>query len=98
MRTQFGIQHELHLQSDNQKAQQTKQHVSFATHNTVQLYKDHEEPFVITYDSGSDGNYLSEKDRIKAGLPILRPSTRMVGVANGGTSQAQYITRSTNIS
>ncbi len=75
------------------KLNKTKQHVSFATHNTVWLYKDHEEPLMITYDSGSDGNYLSKKDRVKAGLPILRPSTRIVGVANGGTSQAQHITR-----
>ncbi len=74
------------------KLNKTKQHVSFATHNTVRLYKDHEEPLMITYDSGSDGNYLSEKDYIKAGLPILQPSTCIVGVANGGTSQAQHIT------
>ncbi len=57
------------------KLNKTKQHVSFATHNTVRLYKDHREPLMITYDSGSDGNYLSKKDCIKAGLPILRPST-----------------------
>ncbi len=74
------------------KLNKTKQHVSFTTHNTVQLYKDHEEPLMITYDSGSKGNYLSKKDCVKAGLPILRPSTRMVGVANGGASQAQHIT------
>ncbi len=47
---------------------------------------------MITYDSGSDGNYLSKKDRVKADLPILQPSTRMVGVATGGTSQAQHVT------
>jgi hypothetical protein len=75
------------------KLNKTKQHVSFATHNTVRLYKDHEEPLMITYNSGSDGNYLSKKDRVKAGLPILRPSTHMVGVADGGTSQAQHVTR-----
>jgi hypothetical protein len=75
------------------KLNKTKQHVSFATHNTVGLYKNHEEPLMITYDSGSDGNYRSDKDRVKAGLPILQQSTRMVGVANGGTSQAQHIIR-----
>ena len=47
---------------------------------------------MITYDSGSNGNYLSKKGCITAGLPILRPSTRMVGVANGGTSHAQNVT------
>jgi hypothetical protein len=74
------------------KLNKTKQHVSFATHNTVWLNKDHKEPLMITYASGSNGNYLSKKDCIKAGIPILRPSTRMVGVANGGTSQAQHVT------
>jgi hypothetical protein len=59
----------------------------------VRLYKDHKKPLIITYNSGSDGNYLSKKDHVKAGLPILRPSTHIVGVANGGTSQAQHITR-----
>ena len=39
-------------------------HVSFATH-----------PVMVTYDSGADGHYISEKDRRNAGLPILRPST-----------------------
>jgi hypothetical protein len=45
---------------------------------------------MVTYDSGSDGLYLSEKDRRKAGLPILRPSTQTVGVTNGGTSKAKH--------
>ncbi len=70
----------------------TKKHISFASHHTVRLYNDHEEPLMITYNSGSDGNYLSKKDYI-AGLPILQPSTPMVGVANGGTSQAQRVTQ-----
>ena len=48
---------------------------------------------MITYDSGSNGNYLSKKGCITAGLPILRPSTCMVGVANGGTSQAKHVTQ-----
>ena len=57
-------------------------HVSFATH-----------PVMVTYDSGADGHYISKKDRHNAGLPILRPSTRKVGVANGGTSTAKYVTK-----
>ncbi len=48
---------------------------------------------MITYDSGADGHYISKKDRCEAGLPILRPSTRKVGVANGGTSNAKYVTQ-----
>ena len=57
-------------------------HVSFATH-----------PVMVTYDSGADGHYISKKDQRNAGLPILRPSTRKVGVANGGTSTAKYVTQ-----
>jgi hypothetical protein len=68
-------------------------HVSFATHNRVHQYSSNEQPIMITYDSGADGHYISEKDRCKAGLPILRTSTRKVGVANGGTSKAKYVTQ-----
>jgi hypothetical protein len=48
---------------------------------------------MLTYDSGADGHYISKHDQHKAGLPILRPSTRQVGVANGGTSNAKYVTQ-----
>jgi len=47
-------------------------HVSFATHNRVHQYSSNEQPVMITYDSGADGNYISEKDCRKAGVPILR--------------------------
>ena len=46
----------------------------------------------MTYDSGADGHYFSEKDRKQAGLPIIRRSTKRVGVANGGTSTGKYVT------
>jgi hypothetical protein len=46
---------------------------------------------MITYDSGADGHYISENDRIKASLPILRQSNKRVGVANGGVSKAQHV-------
>jgi hypothetical protein len=68
-------------------------HVSFATHNEVHQYTNNEQPIMVTYDSGADGHYISEKDQCKAGLPILQPSTRKVGVTNGGTSKAKYITQ-----
>jgi hypothetical protein len=48
---------------------------------------------MLMYDSGANGHYISEHDQRKAGLPILRPSTRQVGVANGGTSNAKYVTQ-----
>jgi len=40
-------------------------HVSFATHNKVHQYSSNEQPIMITYDSGADGHYISEKDRRK---------------------------------
>ncbi|KAL7525390.1 hypothetical protein ACHAXR_000989 [Thalassiosira sp. AJA248-18] len=47
---------------------------------------------MLTYDSGADGNYMSERDRKQAGLPILRKSTRRVGVANGDVSLGNNVT------
>jgi len=46
---------------------------------------------MITYNSGADGHYLSKRDRKSVGLPIIQPSTKRVGVANGGTSTARHI-------
>ncbi len=48
---------------------------------------------MLTYNSGADGHYISKYDQHKAGLPILRSSTRQVGVANGGTSNSKYVTQ-----
>jgi hypothetical protein len=47
---------------------------------------------MVTYDSGADGHYINEQDRATAQLPILGQSTKVVGVANGGTSQAEHVT------
>ena len=46
----------------------------------------------VTYDSGADGHYISEKDRARAHLPILRRSNRYVGVANGDTCRGTNVT------
>ena len=48
---------------------------------------------MITYDSGANGNCLSEADRIRAGLLIIRKSTKRSGVANGCTSSGKYVTK-----
>ncbi len=48
---------------------------------------------MVTYDSGADKHYISEKDWHQAGLPILRTSSRKVDVTNGGTSKAKYVTQ-----
>ena len=47
---------------------------------------------MLTYDSGADGHYISESDRKQAGLPILRPSTKLVVVANGEESHGNKVT------
>ena len=59
----------------------------------MQRYQDHTEPIMITYDSGADGNYMTDADRKKLALPILRKSMRQVGVANGGASKGRYVTQ-----
>jgi hypothetical protein len=46
---------------------------------------------MIMYDSGADGHYLCETNLITAGLPILKPSTKHIGVANGSTSRAYHV-------
>jgi hypothetical protein len=46
-------------------------HVRFAKNNEVHLFDNAETPIMITYDSGANGHYISEKDRHKAGLPII---------------------------
>jgi len=51
-------------------------HVSFTTHNSLHQYINKEQPIMLPYDSGANGHYMSKKDRCKAGLPILRTSTR----------------------
>ena len=48
---------------------------------------------MVTYNSGSDGNYVREADRKKLGLPILRISTKRVTVENSGASKGKYVTR-----
>ncbi len=63
-------------------------HVRFAKNNKVHLFDKAETLIMIMYDSGANGHYISKKDCHKAGLPIIRKSTRRVGVANGGVSQA----------
>ena len=55
-------------------------------------YNDEDAAILVTYDSGADGNYISEKDRQKLGLLILRISAKKVGMANGDTCRGKYVT------
>ena len=65
--------------------------VRFKPQHTVRLIKD-TSVIMITYDSGADGLYISKKDREAARLPILRPSTKQVMVANKEMSKGQHVT------
>lgn len=47
---------------------------------------------LTTLDSGADRQYLSEQAQVQANLPILRPSTKCVGFANGECSKAKHVT------
>ena len=59
-------------------------HLHFRSKPTIATYQQHDKTTILTYDSGADGHYLSEKDRKKLGLPILRISDKKVVVDNGG--------------
>jgi hypothetical protein len=68
-------------------------HVNITKQNEVHLFDATSTPSImLTYDSGANGHYIRKHNQPKACLPILRPSTRQVGVTNGGTSNAQYVT------
>ena len=71
----------------------TRPHVRFADNVQVCTFSPDHKPFMVTYDSGADGHYISEKDRHKANLPILRKSKRRVGVANGNVCLGKNVTR-----
>eukprot|EP00804_Cyclotella_cryptica_P010972 CCRYP_016689-RA/>CCRYP_016689-RA protein AED:0.31 eAED:0.36 QI:0/0/0/1/1/1/5/0/1039 len=67
-------------------------HVTFQAQAHVRHFHPNTSEPMITYDSGADGHYLSEADRHTAKLPILCPSTKRVGVANGSTSMGKHAT------
>jgi hypothetical protein len=71
----------------------THKHVHFAATCKVRSFDIDQQPIMVTYDSGADGHYLSERDRKTASLPIPKHSNKRVGVANGGSSKAKFVTR-----
>ena len=75
------------------KFTKNNQQVRFRHKPTVTRFHNEEEPIMITYDSGANNHYMSESDRIKLKLSILRPSHQRVAVSNGGTSEGKYMTR-----
>eukprot|EP00956_Cyclotella_meneghiniana_P036454 scaffold125927_cov79-Cyclotella_meneghiniana.AAC.1 len=70
---------------------QDKTHVRFAKKAQMQEFNKNDEPIMASLDSGADNHYISEEDRKKLGLPILKKSSRRVGVANGGTSKGEGV-------
>ena len=58
----------------------------------VRSFDPNDDEPMATYDSGADGHYISEDDHVHAQLPILRRSKKRVCVANGGTSEATFVT------
>jgi len=67
-------------------------HVQFATKAQICTYHTEQQAIMVTYDSGADGHYISEADRAKVRLLILRQSTKRVGVANGNISLGNKVT------
>ena len=53
-----------------------KRKVSFARENKTVTFNSSDEAVMVTYDSESHRNYVSEADRTKLGLPILRISKK----------------------
>ena len=72
------------------KITNSNQHcITFAGQAMVAEYNTKNTTVMVTYDSGADGHYISEKDRKTVGLPILRISAKIVGVANGSMCKGQ---------
>ncbi|KAL7534171.1 hypothetical protein ACHAWF_006436, partial [Thalassiosira exigua] len=71
----------------------TRRRVTFADKAQSRTFWQAQEPIMVTYDSGADGHYISEHDRSRAKLPILRRSHKRVGVANGTVCNGKHVTQ-----
>ena len=67
--------------------------VRFARKPTVAIFSSSDKATMITYDSGVDSNYMSEKDQRQLGLTILHISPKILGVTNECGSSGKYVTR-----
>ena len=79
-------------QADQAGQEQNQKRVHFAS-KALTLGQGSALTVEMTYDLGSDRNYLSERDKAKLRLPILRKSHERVGVVNGDTSKGETLTR-----
>ena len=91
-RAQVGKSYSTETHKRNNSFPCEGKHVKFKIKPSISTYQQHNNTPMVTYDSGTDGNYLRKKDRTKLGLPILRISDKRVGVANDGACNGKYVT------
>ena len=95
-RAQIGKSYSTEIHNHNNSSTRDSKHVQFKIKPSIATYQQHNNKPMVTYDSGADGHYLSENDRTKLGLPILRISDKKVVVANVGTCNDKYVTALTS--
>ena len=88
----FGYNSRARAKRAVQKLVDKQPHVRFVPNAQICTFHSANQAIMLTYDSGADGHYISESDRKQAGLPILRPSTKRVVVANGEESHGNKVT------
>ncbi|KAL7538776.1 hypothetical protein ACHAXR_008792, partial [Thalassiosira sp. AJA248-18] len=90
-----NIGYNLHTQATHalQNLVNTRPHVRFAANAKICTLHSANKAIMLTYESGADVNYMSMGDRQRARLPILRKSTKRVGVANGYISLGNKVTK-----
>ena len=91
-RYQVGKVYSTAIHKRNNSFTRDGKHIQFNSKPSIATYQKHNNTPMLTYYSGADGHYLSEKDRTKLGLPILRISNKKLGAANGGACNGNYIT------
>ena len=89
----FGFDVQTKAKRIMQKWLDKRPHVRFHPTTQVRTFDINDTALTVTYDSGADGHYISERDRERAGLPILRRSTKRVGVADGSVCLGNNVTR-----
>ena len=67
-------------------------HICFHSEQQTRFFDPNYDIPMATYNSGADGHYQNDNDRAAALLPILHKPSKVIGVANGGTSQAKHVT------
>ena len=66
-RAQVGKSYSTETHKRNNSSTREGKHVQFKIKPSIATYQQHNNTPMVTYDSGADGHYLSEKDRTKLG-------------------------------